>query len=46
MISAVESIRTIACEELIGATCYVKNYNGEKFYSDNGNSWLNNSFHI
>lgn len=29
MISAVESIRTIACEELIGATCYVKNYDGE-----------------
>lgn len=29
MISAVESISTIACEELIGATCYVKNYNGE-----------------
>lgn len=29
MISSVESISTIACEELIGATCYVKNYNGE-----------------
>lgn len=29
MITAVESISTIACEELIGATCYVKNYNGE-----------------
>lgn len=29
MISAIESISTIACEELVGATCYVKNYNGE-----------------
>lgn len=29
MISAVESISTIACEELIGATCYVKNFDGE-----------------
>lgn len=29
MISAVESISILACEELIGATCYVQNFNGE-----------------
>lgn len=29
MISAIESINTTACEELIGATCYVKNFDGK-----------------
>ena len=29
MISAVESISTIASEELIGAKCYVKKFDGE-----------------
>lgn len=29
MISAVESIKQLVRADLIGATCYVKNYNGE-----------------
>ena len=29
MISAIESINELVCDELIGARCYVKNHDGE-----------------